>query len=145
MGASPEGRNVGRVLSRRDARRLSRETGKSIAEVANRASEKGVGIGGRLGTQIGQAMNNPYGQDARRLGLEAPRPGLPSSRFGDQSLEALEGLRGLRMQRGQAYQGSTTTAAPASTTGLKDSRRYNPSSTTTTPIVLPRGYGRPRR
>jgi hypothetical protein len=138
MGASPEGRNVGRVLSRREARRLSRETGKSIAEVANRASEKGVGIGGMLGTQIGQAMNNPYGQDARRLGLD-------SSRFGDQSLEALEGLRGLRMQRGQAYQGSTTTTTPASTTGLKDSRRYNPSSTTTTPIVLPRGYGRPRR
>ena len=77
MGASPEGRNVGRVVSRRDARRLSRETGKSIAEVANRASEKGVGIGGRLGTQIGQAMNNPYGQDARRLGLD-------SARFGDQ-------------------------------------------------------------
>jgi hypothetical protein len=141
MGASPEGRNVGRVLSRRDARRLSRETGKSIAEVANRASEKGVGIGGRLGTQIGQAMNNPYGQDARRLGWIC----LNSSRFGDQSLEALEGLRGLRMQRGQAYQGSTTTTTPASTTGLKDSRRYNPSSTTTTPIVLPRGYGRPRR
>jgi hypothetical protein len=26
MGASPEGRNVGQVLSRREARRLSRET-----------------------------------------------------------------------------------------------------------------------
>ena len=135
MGASPEGRNVGQVLSRREAKRLSRETGRSVAEVANRASEKGVGIGGRLGTQIGQAMNNPYGRDAQRLGIDA-------TGFGGKSMEALEGLRGLQMQKGQAYYGSTTTTTPAATTGYKDSRSYTPASTTTTPIVLPRGYGR---
>jgi hypothetical protein len=133
MGASPEGRNVGQVLSRGEARRLSRETGKSVADIAKRASEGGVGIGASLGNQLGRAMTSPYGQDARRMGISYSDD--PKSRA------ALEGLRGLQMQKGQAYYGSTTTTTPGRQTGYKDSRRYTPGTTTTTPIVMPRGFG----
>ncbi len=136
MGASPEGRNVGQVLSRGEARHLSRETGKSIADISNRASERGVGIGAALGNQLGRAVTSPYGQDARRMGISYSDD--PKSRA------ALEGLRGLQMQKGQAYYGSTTTTTPGRQTGYKDSRSYTPGTTTTTPIVLPRGFGRPQ-
>jgi hypothetical protein len=137
MGASPEGRNVGQVLSRSEARRLSRETGRSVADISNRASERGVGIGSALGNQLGRAMASPYGQDARRMGIGYSDD--PKSRA------ALEGLRGLQMQKGQAYYGSTTTTTPGSMTGFKDSRSYTPGTTTTTPIVLPRGFAQPQR
>jgi hypothetical protein len=130
MGASPEGRNVGQVLSRGEARRLSRETGKSVADISNRASERGVGIGAALGNQLGRAVASPYGQDARRMGISYSDD--PKSRA------ALEGLRGLQMQKGQAYYGSTTTTTPGRQTGHKDSRSYTPGTTTTTPIVMPR-------
>ena len=133
MGASPEGRNVGQVLSRGEARRLSRETGKSIADISNRASERGVGIGAALGNQLGRAVTSPYGRDARRMGISYSDD--PKSRA------ALEGLRGLQMQKGQAYYGSTTTTTPGRQTGYKDSRSYTPGTTTTTPIVLPRDFG----
>jgi hypothetical protein len=132
MGASPEGRNVGQVLSRGEARRLSRETGMSVADIANRASEGGVGIGASLGNQLGRAMVSPYGQAARRMGIGYSDD--PKSRA------ALEGLRGLEMQKGHAYYGSTTTTTPGRQTGYKDSRSYTPDTTTTTPIVLPRGF-----
>lgn len=137
MGASPEGRNVGQVLSRGEARRLSRETGKSVADIAGRATQKGVGIGAALGNQLGRAMASPYGQDARRLGVEASGIYQEPNR----TMEALAPLSGLKMQKGHAYYGSTTTTTPASSTGYKDSRRDVPATTTTTPIVLPRGFG----
>lgn len=137
MGASPEGRNVGQVLSRGEARRLSRETGKSVLDIASRASDSGVGIGAALGNQIGRAMNSPAGRDARRVGIEY---NFGNSIRGESGVApSLEGLRGLQMQRGQAYYGSTTTTTPASSTGYLDSRRDVPATTTTTPIVLPRG------
>jgi len=136
MGASPEGRNVGQVLSRGEARRLSRETGKSVADIANRASERGVGIGAALGNQLGRAVSSPYGQDARRMGIS----------YGDdpKSRAALEGLRGLEMQKGQAYYGSTTTTTPGYYGGSGDGSSYNPGTRTTTPIVMPRGFGQPQ-
>lgn len=137
MGASPEGRNVGQVLSRSEARRLSRETGRSVADISNRASERGVGIGSALGNQLGRAMASPYGQDARRMGI-----GYSDN---PESRAALEGLRGLQMQKGQAYYGSTTTTTPGSMTGFKDSRSYTPGTTTTTPIVMPRGFWQAQR
>lgn len=137
MGASPEGRNVGQVLSRGEARRLSRETGKSVADIAARATQKGVGIGAALGNQLGRAVASPYGQDARRLGIEASGIYQEPNR----TMEALAPLSGLKMQKGHAYYGSTTTTTPASSTGYRDSRRDVPATTTTTPIVLPRGFG----
>ena len=137
MGASPEGRNVGQVLSRGEARRLSRETGKSVVDIASRARDKGVGIGAALGNQIGRAIASPAGRDARRVGVEY---NFGNSIRGESGVApSLEGLRGLQMQKGQAYYGSTTTTTPASSTGYLDSRRDVPATTTTTPIVLPRG------
>lgn len=139
MGASPEGRNVGQVLSRGEARRLSRETGKSVVDIASRARDKGVGIGAALGNQIGRAIASPAGRDARRVGVEY---NFGNSIRGESGVApSLEGLRGLQMQKGQAYYGSTTTTTPASSTGYLDSRRDVPATTTTTPIVLPRGFG----
>jgi len=135
MGASPEGRNVGQVLSRGEAKRLSRETGRSVADISSRASERGVGIGAALGNQLGRAIASPYGQDARRMGIGYSDD--PKSRA------ALEGLRGLQMQKGQAYYGSFTNTTPGSSAGYKDNRSYTPATTTTTPIVMPRG-GLPR-
>lgn len=142
MGASPEGRNVGQVLSRGEARRLSRETGKSVVDIASRARDKGVGIGAALGNQIGRAIASPAGRDARRVGVEY---NFGNSIRGESGVApSLEGLRGLQMQKGQAYYGSTTTTTPASSTGYLDSRRDVPATTTTTPIVLPRGVAAQR-
>lgn len=137
MGASPEGRNVGQVLSRGEARRLSRETGKSVADIVSRASDRGVGVGAALGNQIGRAMTNPYGQDARSMGLDYGRD--------PRSAQSLEGLRGLQMQKGQAYYGSTTTTTPGYYSGSGDGSSYNPATRTTTPIVMPRGFVQPQR
>lgn len=120
MGASPQGRNVGQVLSKGEARRLSRETGKPISEIAGRAIDKGVGIGSALGNQISRGMQSPTGLRPAYGGFGSNMGGAPGS---------LEGLRGLQMQKGQAYYGSTTTTTPG-------------RPTTTTPIVLPRGFSR---
>lgn len=120
MGASPQGRNVGQVLSKGEARRLSRETGKPISEIAGRAIDKGVGIGSALGNQISRGMPSPTGLRSAYGGVGSNMGGSP---------ESLEGLRGLQMQKGQAYYGSTTTTTPG-------------RPTTTTPIVLPRGFSR---
>jgi hypothetical protein len=124
-------RNVGAVLSNKEAKKVAKATGKSVAQVVAKATSKGVGIGSNLGNRVSKAVANPYGSLGQKIGTFQAKP---------QVTQALAPLAGLSLNKGTAYYGSSTTTTPASSSRTPNGGVTQRAATTTyNPIVLPRG------
>jgi len=108
-------KSAGAVLSQSEAKKIANETGKSVAQVVAKATEKNVGVGAKLANQVGTAASAPMGKTAQALGIFQAKPEVA---------QALAPMAGLTLNKGTAYYGYSTSDTPAGST-------YNP-------IVLPR-------
>ena len=109
-------KNVGKVLTQKEAAKVSNQTGKSVQQVMAKAVNTGVGLGSKV-------VNN-----------YTPAPGQTPAVY-----KALAPLANLQMNKGTVYSGYSTTQTPSTQTrALGGGVNYTPGSTTYNPIVLPR-------
>ena len=124
-------RNVGSVLSQKEAKKVAKKTGKSVAQVTAKATNVGVGVGSRLANTVSRAVASPGGSLGQKIGTFQAKPKVT---------QALAPLAGLNLNKGTAYYGSSTTTTPASSSRTPNAgMSYTPATTTYNPIVLPRG------
>ena len=134
-------RNVGPVISNKEAKQISNQTGKSVAQVMAKASSAGVGLGAGL---VNQFNAGKLGVNTSNLvpviGNLSVAPG--QNKATTQALQTLAPLANLQMNQGTAYYGYSTTNTPAKqTSSVNGGGSYTPASTTYNPIVLPRNTG----
>lgn len=110
-------RDVGPVLSRKEAAQVAKQTGKSVDQVLSKALDVGIGLG--------SAVVNTY-QPA------------PFSNYVGPQYSNLTPLTGLSIPQGTAYYGATSTTTPGITGNKWNGGSSSPATTTYTPIVLPR-------
>jgi len=123
-------RNVGPVLSKKEATSIAENTGKTVAQVMAKAQEKGVGIG----AGVVNAFNN--GNLGVNSSLTASLGGYNQGKASDS--RALAPLQGLQLGKGTAYYGYSTTTTPGTSASKWNGNNSTPATTTYNPIVLPR-------
>lgn len=117
-------RQAGPALSKREARVISRQTGRSIAEVMGSALSKGVGLNSGL---VNKFNKGKLGSSLQSLGFFGQVP---------PALRALEPLRGLSLPQKSVYLGSSVREVPSEGYGKYLSAPSN--RTEYTPVVVPR-------
>lgn len=116
---------AGQVLSKREARGIAKETGKSVAQVLSSATQQGVGLGAGLINQFNKGKLGPSFASGPAAALYETYGIVPGqSRAVSRALQTLEPLRGLSMPKGGVYLGSTA--------------REVGGTTQFTPVVMPR-------
>lgn len=118
-------KQAGQVLSKREARGIAKETGKSVAQVLSSATQQGVGLGAGLVNQFNKGKLGPTFYSGPGAALFQDYGIVPGqSRAVSKALQTLEPLRGLSMPKGGVYLGSTA--------------REVGGTTQYTPVVMPR-------
>jgi hypothetical protein len=118
-------KQAGLVLSKKEARGIAKESGKSVAEVLSSATQQGVGLGAGLVNQFNKGKLGPGFASGPMAALAETYGFMPGqSRGVTKALQTLEPLRGLSMPKGGVYLGSTA--------------RESGGTTTFTPVVMPR-------
>jgi len=117
---------AGNNLSQSEAKEIAKKTGKSVAQVASKATQMQIGVGAKLSNQISSALATPGSSQAQNLGI---------TRASTDTREALAGLSGVNLNKGQVYQGAYTTSTPATSQNLGSG--YGVRTTTSSSQVNP--------
>ena len=131
-------RSAGVNLTRKEASKIARSTGKSVAQVMAKAQGKGVTLGSGLVNKFNRGLMGPnLGATRSIYGLTFGQPGV--NKGTTRALEALAPLQNLRMSKGTVYAGYSTTTTPGSARNTPmEGFSSTPASTTYNPIVLPK-------
>jgi hypothetical protein len=131
--------SAGPSISKSEALQISKSSGKSVAEVMNKALQ----IGAMLESSVVNAYNKgTFGPtNANAFGDYGVRvvPGV-TNRDQARAIQQLAPLDGLRMQPKMMYAGYSTTTSPGGWSGSGDGAGWYPGRTSYSPIVLPMGY-----
>ena len=130
--------SAGESLTRKEASKISRSTGKSVAQVMAKAQDKGVALGSGLVNKFNRGLMGPNLGDTRSFfGMTLGQPGVDKGTT--RALEKLAPLQNLQMNKGTVYAGYSTTTAPRSTRNTPmEGFSSAPARTTYNPIVLPK-------
>ena len=130
--------SAGANLTKREASRISRSTGKSVAQVMAKAQDKGVTLGSGLVNKFNRGLMGPNLGDTRSIyGMAFGQPGV--NKGTTRALESLAPLQNLQMNKGTVYAGYSTTNTPRATRNTPmEGFSSTPARTTYNPIVLPK-------
>jgi len=138
-------KNAGTSLTKTEASKISRSTGKSVAQVMAKAQDKGVALGSALVNQFNRGSMGPNLGDTRSIyGMPFGQPGVDKGTT--RALGKLAPLQNLQMNKGTVYAGYSTTTTPRSTRNTPmEGFSSTPARTTYNPIVLPKSLLAPRK
>ncbi len=130
--------SAGESLTRKEASKISRSTGKSVAQVMAKAQDKGVALGSGLVNKFNRGLMGPNLGDTRSFfGVTLGQPGVDKGTT--RALEKLAPLQNLQMSKGTVYAGYSTTTTPGATRNTPmEGFSSTPARTTYNPIVLPK-------
>lgn len=129
--------SAGAVLSKKEAKSIAQDTGKTVAQVFAKAIDKGVGIGSGAVNAYNNGELGPNSSNTFSFGDLTVAPGFNQATA--QAIQALAPLQNLQMAKGTAYYGASQYETPATSTRTRNGGYSStPGSTTYNPIVLPR-------